>query len=66
MPYYSQVPNKRACLFKKRVKFRTPSNEGGEYPLGRDLAHVLSIRRPFRPRAQYPNTDGWRLFLKFR
>ena len=40
--------------------------EQGEHPLDRDLTHVLSNCHPLRPRAPYPNTDGWRLFLKFR
>ena len=73
-PHLGFSPNSESILhhhsnLHKRVKGKvldTLLEEGVEYPLGRDLAHVLSNCRPFKPRAPYPNTDGWRLFLKFR
>ena len=46
---------------------RQATASGSAYLNLRWFQHLpLSIRRPFRPGAHYPNTDGYRLFLKFR
>ena len=57
---HSKIGNKQRYIKKGKVPDSFLLKEGGEHPLCRDLTHVLRNCCPFRPRAPYPNTDGWR------